>query len=188
MRVIPITTPERTVLDLAATLTPRALERLLDHATTTIDGPTLKALADRHAGRAGTPTLLAALSLHHAGTPLTRSDLEAAFLQFCDDYGVERPRTNTHAEGVEVDALWPPQKVAVELDSWTHHRTRAAFELDRARDHALMAAGYRVVRVTSRRLERHPDELAALLRGLLSPPPAAPAPSPCARRTPRGGR
>jgi hypothetical protein len=169
LRAIPITTPERTVLDLAATLTPRALERLLDNAGTAIDGPALEALADRHAGRAGTPTVLAALSLHHAGTPLTRSELEAAFLQFCDDRDIPRPQTNTYAEGFEIDALWPDDKVAVELDSWTHHRTRAAFERDRARDLALIAAGYRVVRITSRRLERDAGELATLLGGLLSP-------------------
>jgi very-short-patch-repair endonuclease len=54
----------------------------------------------------------------------------------------------------------------VELDSYEFHRTRAAFEQDRARDRRLTAAGWRVARVTWRDLDepgRLATELAALL-------------------------
>jgi very-short-patch-repair endonuclease len=46
--------------------------------------------------------------------------------------------------------------------------TRAAFERDRERDAALTAAGWRVVRVTHRRLATRPFEVAALVARLLS--------------------
>ncbi|HYH59643.1 MAG TPA: DUF559 domain-containing protein [Thermoleophilaceae bacterium] len=55
-------------------------------------------------------------------------------------------------ENTEVDASWPAAKLIVELDSWEFHRTRAAFERDRARDAKLVAAGHRVLRFTWRQL------------------------------------
>jgi very-short-patch-repair endonuclease len=48
-----------------------------------------------------------------------------------------------------------------------HHLTVAAFEEDRRRDAELMLAGYRVVRVTWRRLCDEPGEVVAMLRALL---------------------
>jgi very-short-patch-repair endonuclease len=54
------------------------------------------------------------------------------------------------------------------VDGFAFHRHRAVFERDRARDAALQAAGYRVVRFTHRRLEREPGTVAGELRSLLS--------------------
>jgi very-short-patch-repair endonuclease len=60
---------------------------------------------------------------------------------------------NTLVEGYEVDALWPERRLIVELDSRTYHHTLEAFERDRIRDAALQLAGYRVIRLTERRLK-----------------------------------
>ena len=46
------------------------------------------------------------------------------------------------------DFHWPAHRLIVETDGWDSHSTRAAFENDRAKDAALTAAGYRVVRFT----------------------------------------
>jgi len=67
----------------------------------------------------------------------------------------------------EVDFLWREQRVVAEADSWRHHGDRESFEADRAKDSALQAAGYRVVRLTHRRIEREPAAVAASLRALL---------------------
>jgi very-short-patch-repair endonuclease len=56
----------------------------------------------------------------------------------------------------------------VEIDGWRYHGTRAAFERDRRRDAALMAAGYRVVRITYRRLRNEPHAVSAQLGALLA--------------------
>src|SRR5436190_23398717 len=48
------------------------------------------------------------------------------------------------------------------------HRTRTAFERDRTRDAALQLAGYRVLRVTARRLTHEPNEIVTTIRALLS--------------------
>ncbi len=55
---------------------------------------------------------------------------------------------NVRLRGYEVDALWPVQRVAVEVDSLEFHRSPSAFEHDRAKGAALAAAGLSVVRVT----------------------------------------
>jgi very-short-patch-repair endonuclease len=70
-------------------------------------------------------------------------------------------------EGYEVDAYWPAARLIVELDSWEFHHDRSAFERDRERDAVLQAAGYRVIRITWRRLTEEPAAVAALLRSLL---------------------
>ena len=79
---------------------------------------------------------------------------------------------NVIVEGFEADTLWPRERLVVELDSFEFHKTRTAFERDRARDMALQLAGYRVLRVTWRRLHAEPIELARTIRTLLAPPGA----------------
>jgi hypothetical protein len=46
------------------------------------------------------------------------------------------------------DFYWPACGVIVETDGWEAHRTLAAFRSDRAKDAALTAAGYEVLRFT----------------------------------------
>lgn len=75
-----------------------------------------------------------------------------------------RPELNTVLEVAgrrfEVDCLWRSARLVVELDSRLHHSDAQAFEIDRARDLALLGAGYRTARVTWRRGAR----LDALIR------------------------
>ena len=66
--------------------------------------------------------------------------------------------------------LWGYQRLVVELDGRSYHQTRAAFERDRIRDTALQLAGYRVLRVTQRRLETDPTAVLAAVRSLLARP------------------
>jgi very-short-patch-repair endonuclease len=80
------------------------------------------------------------------------------------------PVTGATVLGREVDAFWPDRKLMVEADSWAFHRHRVAFERDRERDAAMQAEGFRVVRLTHRRLEREPAKVASQLRRLLSQP------------------
>jgi very-short-patch-repair endonuclease len=45
-------------------------------------------------------------------------------------------------ERTVVDFLWRNQALVVEVDGWESHRTRSAFEQDRARDARLALHGY----------------------------------------------
>ena len=60
------------------------------------------------------------------------------------------------------------QRLVVEVDGFAFHSSRAAFERDRVRDAELQAMGYRVLRVTWRRLVAEPDVIVAQLAALLS--------------------
>jgi very-short-patch-repair endonuclease len=166
---IPVTTPARTILDLAATLQPRPLERLLDQAENTrlAHIAALDALARAHPGHRGASRLLAALDSHAPGTTLTRSDLEERFLALCREQGLPRPRVNDHLEGKERDFVFPAHRLVIETDSWSHHRTRRAFEDDRARDQLLIAAGWRTIRFTHRQLTNEPHGVAATVAAAL---------------------
>lgn len=97
----------------------------------------------------------------------TRSELEARFLALCRRHRLPRPQVNVRLGSLTVDFLWPRNRLVVEVDGWDSHRTRAAFEDDRARDLKLKLLGYEVVRFTWRRLIDQPAEVAAALRELL---------------------
>ena len=60
---------------------------------------------------------------------------------------------------IEVDFLWSEHRLVVETDGEEAHATRPAFQRDRWRDQLLQAAGYRVMRVTWRQLEREPEHV-----------------------------
>ena len=80
----------------------------------------------------------------------TRSELERRFLALVRDAGLPVPLVNHRVGAVEADFVWPEHRVIVETDGYAYHR--AAFESDRARDQALAAQGYLVLRVTWRQL------------------------------------
>jgi hypothetical protein len=168
-RAIPVTTPARTILDLAGTLRQADLEHVLDRMEILelTDYPCLAAVARAHPGHHGAQKLLATMQAHHAGTDLTRSGLERLFLALCDHHGLPRPKANITVEGKEVDFLFAPHRLIVETDSWRYHKTRRAFEDDRARGAITTAAGYRTLRFTDRRLTASPDEVAATLAAML---------------------
>ena len=165
---IPVTTPARTLLDVAAVLSRPALERACEQAEALrlTEGPSLGELLERHPRRKGAPLLRAIVGSGRLCS-ITRSDLEARFLTFVADWGLPVPQTNARIEAggrwFEVDCLWPESRVVVELDGHAFHSTRAAFERDRERDRLLQAAGWRVVRITWRQLR---DEAAAVARDL----------------------
>src|SRR4051794_21182374 len=162
---IPVTTPARTILDLAATLQPHRLERLLDRAEILelTDYPALDAMARAHAGH----RVRRILAEYEAGATLKRSDLERLFLAICDTHGLPAPQVNHPVAGEEVDFLFAEQRLIVETDSWRFHKTRQAFERDRRRDATHLRAGYRTLRLTDRQLERRSREVAELVAATL---------------------
>lgn len=177
---IPVTTPMRTVLDLSAITDRRGLEKAMREAEylRLYDGFALVRLLKRHPRRRGTRTLRAIVAETDLGRDRTRSVMEERFLAFLDAHGLPAPEVNEELDvgraQPEVDCHWPDQRLVVELDSRAAHATRTAFEADRTRDRRLLAAGWRVVRITWRELHLRPGEVAADLRGLLAARPREP--------------
>lgn len=141
VRGIPVTSPARTVVDLASSLRGRPLEQVLDRA----ERHRLVDFSDLRNARSR--SLKAVLS-HYTGDTVTRSELEEAFLRLCDDHDIQRPAVNTHVEGEEVDFVWPGAGLIVEVDGYAYHRSPSAFETDRERDVVLALAGWQVMRFT----------------------------------------
>ena len=162
-RGIPITTPVRTLIDLATTLKGRPLEQALDRAERLVDFAELQHALKAHPTRPGSPSLQAMLSRYTAGSVTTRSELEELFLQLCDDHGLPRPETNPRINGIEVDFAWRDARLIVEVDGYAHHRSPAAFERDRERDVILTVAGWQVMRFTHAQITRRPEWVAAAI-------------------------
>lgn len=163
-----VTTPARTLLDLAAR-TPRAeLERLVEEAQVQRLASTAELLAvvERGAGRAGVRKLRE-IALFLDEPLLTRSEAEQRLKALCRSAALPMPRMNVKRAGWEVDAVWDAQRLVVEVDGHRYHSPRPQFERDRRKDADLMLAGYRVLRITWHRLTREHEQVIALLAAAL---------------------
>jgi very-short-patch-repair endonuclease len=176
---IPVTTVARTLFDLAEFTSFKHLESAWEEADrlNLLQLNAIEQVCERGYGRRALKPIRRLLAEARA-PQVTRSPLEDDFAAFCRRHRVPMPSFNTTALGYEIDALWPKQRLAAELDSWEFHRHRAAFEQDRARDAALQAAGYRTIRITHRRLHYEPATLLQQLRALLQPNASPSQPEP----------
>jgi len=169
---IPVTEPIRTLVDLATTVSPHRLQRAADLAR--VGEPAtrrhLEELLDRHRGRRGMTPLRAILAAAERDAAISRSELEERLRSVVATAGLPAPLINTRERTTgrryELDASWPPLRLAVEIDGWESHRSRASFEADRERDRRLTVAGWRVIRITWRQLRDQPALVAAHLEAL----------------------
>ncbi len=164
---IRVTTPARTLVDMAPRLKDKALKRVVNNA---LHSPWLTEdqLADtleRHPTASGTKRIAKLIGL--AGTP-TRSGWEDEFPAFCAKHGLPAPVMGAPVCGFIVDALFPAERVIVELDSWDYHNGKIAFETDRERDAETLAHGYVTIRVTRERLDERPRQEAKRLHGIVA--------------------
>jgi hypothetical protein len=151
---VPITTVARTLLDLASVLNQARLVKCVERAELLgiLDLTAVEAVLGRAHHRAGSATLREVLVAYRPDLHFTRSELELTALAFVREHDLPAPDVNTSVLGEELDLFWPGAAVNVECDGWATHRTRAAYERDRARDRRLQAAGICVVRVTATQL------------------------------------
>ncbi|HZA90581.1 MAG TPA: DUF559 domain-containing protein [Solirubrobacterales bacterium] len=168
---VPITTPARTILDLAAEIPPRELEQAVAEAERRklAEARHLLALVARYPRRHGTRALNRMLK--GGGEPaLTRSEAEERFLALVRRAELPEPEANARLAGYEVDFLWRAARLVVEVDGFAYHSDRAAFERDRRRDAELAAGGHRVIRVTWRQIVDEPIAVAARIAQALASP------------------
>ncbi|MEX2284216.1 MAG: DUF559 domain-containing protein [Gemmatimonadota bacterium] len=161
---IPVTSVRRTILDLAALLGGRDLERALAQAERLhrLDRSTLRSMATSHAGRPGAPVLRGLLQ-NEAGPALTRSEAEERFLGLIRKAQLPAPETNVQLGEYEVDFLWRREQLVVEVDGFAFQSSRQNFETDRRRDARLTARGLSVMRVTWRQVVHEPEAMVARL-------------------------
>jgi len=150
---LPVTSVARTLVDQAATSDDLELESELAEALerNLVSRTQVEAAIDRAPYKAGVRSLRRLLQTDRPAR--TRSYYERKLLRLIRAAELPEPIANARAEGHMVDLLWPEQRLVVELDSARFHSDREAFETDRLRDQRLVAAGYRVIRITARQID-----------------------------------
>ncbi len=167
--VIPVTTPARTLIDLAGIVNLTALEDALDSAVRR-ELVTVKALMRRlryvdARGRTGLP-LLKQLLDERLGTPGSGSTLENIVRRAFDDAGLPSPVAQYEIHGPDgfvarVDFAYPDARLAIEVDGYEFHSSRRAWEGDLVRQNKIVALGWFVLRTTRRQVRERPHEVVA---------------------------
>lgn len=175
---IPVTTPVRTVIDLAVSIPRRRLGRIIDRCVVaglfSVDhlAETVGALSRQ--GKKGFANLHALLEERTSGFVPTESELEDDVLERLRAWGLPEPVKQyplpwRSPKRGRVDFAYPKAKLIVEVDGRAWHLAVDAFDEDRMRDNHAQLAGWRVIRVTHRMLEHRPGEVRRLLWELLGP-------------------
>jgi very-short-patch-repair endonuclease len=139
-RGIPVTAVPRTLVDLAAVLSPRALARACHEAEVrhrTTPAAVWAALRRRPSAR-GAAELRRILA---GDERVVLSRLEERFLELIEEAGLPLPTTNRPAGGHHVDCRWPDHRLTVELDGYRFHNSRHSWEQDRRRERQAYARG-----------------------------------------------
>ncbi len=162
---IRLTSPARTLLDLAAVARPWELENAVAQARRKkrVSDAEIDDQIARNPGRRGVRRLRRLREIE-GGPALSRSRPERRLLRLIRSSSLPTPKTNEVVCGLEVDMAWPEHKLVVEFDSREFHSDPLAFERDRLRDARLVANGYRVIRITHRELRDAPQRVVNHIR------------------------
>jgi very-short-patch-repair endonuclease len=165
-RRIPITTVQRTLVDLAGTLEESALARAVHEADVRhhVTPDRVEAVLARRHNWPGARELRRVI---WGAVPVTLSKLETRFLDRIRGTGLPKPRVNRRIDGRYIDCRWPEHRLTVELDSYRYHHTRHAWEADREREREARARGDEFRRYTWVDVDERPEPMLADLRSLL---------------------
>lgn len=173
---IRITSPARTVLDLAPGMAPEAYRRTVRQAlaegrVSVRQLTAVLARAPRHLGAAKLRKLVA------DGYVPTRSALEDLALDLITHAGIERPEINPRlrfdGRTIRPDMLWRDRHVAIELDSRRWHHDLLTREDDAEKQAILEAHGHHVMRITWHQIVNRPTQTIARIRAAVTAAPSA---------------
>ncbi len=173
---IPVTCPERTVLDLCGSVHPLRAERALDNClameATTVGRLGVMLAETGRRGRAGTALLRRLLAVRTADYVPPASELEALLLAVLAAAGLDSPARQewvggTRAPVGRVDFVYRDRRVVIEADSRRYHSAWLDVQADHRRDLLLTAAGWRVIRVNWHQLVDDPGLFVDALRATM---------------------
>ena len=161
---IPVTTPTRTLVDVATELRGSALERSVNEADKfdLIDPESLRSELKDLAGVPGVKPLRTLLDRHTFR--LSDSDLEVLFRPIASAAGMAQPLTKAWVNGYEVDFFWPDLDLVVETDGLRYHRTPSEQTHDHQRDQTHVAAGLTTLRFTHWQVKYEPAYVRRILQ------------------------
>jgi very-short-patch-repair endonuclease len=172
-----VTTPVRTLVDLAKVFGPKRLERVIEHALASgkvdieefIDLVTVLS----RKGKRGMKKLHTIIHTRLLGTAVSDTALERALFKLIRDAGLPLPTRQFHAPWLKrlngrVDFAYVDSRIVIEADSRRWHLSFDAFETDKIRDNAAQIAGWIVIRITWRMIKEEPDAVVRTIREALA--------------------
>jgi very-short-patch-repair endonuclease len=164
---IPVTSPVRTLVDLAAVSGAEGVERLINEADRLelVDPEALRDALPAYRGQRGVARLR--MALDRQSFRLTDSELERRFLRIVRGSGLPLPTTGARVNGYKVDFHWPALGLVVETDGLRYHRTPAQQARDRERDLAHTAAGLTPLRFTHAQVRFEPTRVKLTLERVI---------------------
>jgi hypothetical protein len=165
---LPMTTPERTVIDLASIMSERLLDRIVDQALAAglLELQTLSDVFDElgRRGKPGTASMRRILGRRSGGYVPPDSVLEQRVLALLRESGLPEPATQWTPEWLSpsngrVDFAYPDRRLIVECDGRRWHSMFHSFEIDRLRDNAAQLAGWRLLRFTWSEVAENPERV-----------------------------
>ena len=163
---LPVTSPARALLDVAATLTDRDVERLLDEGLCARRILTIEQVHDALSRAGGHPgrARLGRAAGRYSDATRTDSPPEEKLLSLIRAAGLPEPQTQVPVLEYRLDFFWPSLKLAVEVDAYGSHGSASQFEADRRRDARLLTEKRIVVlRVTKAMIDQRPWEAIGVL-------------------------
>jgi very-short-patch-repair endonuclease len=161
---IPVTSPERTILDLAGCGHPfasRALDEALRKELTSLGDLWLMVEDRRFMGRRGIGRVRDMLIERTPDVAAAESGLEQLALQLLRRAGLPAPICQFPVDlpggKIRIDLAYPEARLGIELDGFAFHHEKEAFEADRKRDIELGLLGWRIVRFTWPMLHYRPE-------------------------------
>ena len=175
---IPVTTPARTLIDVASVASPGAVGEALDDALRRglVSISRLRWRLDEVGGRGGRRGIgvLRSLLDERTASSVPQSVFETRLLRLLKRAGLPQPAVQheirSHGRLVAiVDCAYPRERLAIEADGYRWHSGRTKWHQDRRRLNELTLMGWRVIHVTWADLSRRPaavlDSIARALAG-----------------------
>lgn len=175
-RVLPVTTPARTICDLAGQVGPTALRRTVAHAVRNdlSDALTLRTVAGGLGRIRGKRNLLRACDELSPLEGDCRSELESMFVRLMTradlpPTAMNHPVIDVGGRRRFIDAVYLPHRLPIELDSRAHHGTLIDRGDDLDRENAITLVGWRSFkRFTWWDVRDRPGHVVATVRAALA--------------------
>lgn len=174
---IPVTTPARTLIDLAAVAPIEVVEEVLDDSMRRgmVSMPLLRrrVAAIGRQGRPGIAAMRLLLDSRDPAAAVPESVFERRFLRTLSREGLPPPvlqheiRADDRFVAV-VDFAYPEARLAIEADGYRWHSGRLRWDRDRARRNELTLLGWRIIHVTWTDLTLRAVETARTIRTALA--------------------
>ncbi len=147
---LPVTSPARTIFEIADELPKRAVERAIDDGLerNLVRLSQIRDVIARNPGRRAS-TILRSLLQQRTGSTVSRSDAEERALWLLREANLPQPEMNFPLHGYTADFYWPQYRLVLEVDGYRYHSSKTAFERDRRKDAVFRAAALDVIRVSS---------------------------------------